>query len=225
MNISRRELMSKALAGLSVVSSTGVVAAVCGPTHRQGEGPYYPEKDLNRDSDLTALKPGGKKAQGEVILIQGQVLDVACKPLDGALVEIWQAAASGRYNHSDDKNKLPLDPDFQYWGRVKTDKDGKYSFLTIIPGHYPLDPRLVGTTPSGPRQFRPPHVHFKVRKPGFLSLTTQMYFDPKSYDDGDLSKTVADLNRWESVDTDLMVLFSSVGGVKTGTFDLVLEST
>src|SRR5690606_27978102 len=107
---------------------------------------------------------------------------------------------------------LELDPDFQYWGRSTTNALGEYDFKTIIPGHYPLDPRLTGRRPSGPRQFRPPHIHFKVHARGYLSLTTQMYFDPKSYDDFEESKLVGDLNRWENVDPDLTVLFSGVGG-------------
>jgi protocatechuate 3,4-dioxygenase beta subunit len=224
MNVTRRDLLAKTLGAIGAVSGISAVAAVCGPTHRQTEGPYYPEKDLNRDGDLTQIHKGDPKAKGEVILLTGKVTGTDCKPLAGLLVEIWQAAASGKYNHSGDTNHLPADPNFQYWGRCTTTADGDYTFLTVIPGYYPLNPRLVGVPPSGPDQYRPPHIHFKVHAPrGFLSLTTQMYFDPKTYDDADLSKTVSDLNRWESVDSDLMVRFSSTGKVKTGTFDIVLK--
>lgn len=222
MDFSRRDLLTKTLAALGTVAGYSAIAGVCGPTHRQTEGPYYPEKDLNRDADLVQFKPGAV-ADGEVVFVSGQVLDTDCKPVAGALVEIWQAAASGRYNHSGDRNKLKLDPNFQYWGRFKTAADGKYTFRTVIPGHYPLDPALVGKPPTGPDQYRPPHIHFKVRASGFLSLTTQMYFDPKTYDDADLAKTVSDLNRWESVDSDLTVLFSGAAGMKTGKFDIVLD--
>lgn len=223
MDVSRRALLAKTLGALGVVSGVSAVAAVCGPTHRQGEGPYYPERDLNRDNDLTRLHKGDPLAKGEVILLSGQVTGTDCKPIAGALVEIWQAAASGKYNHSGDTNRLPADKNFQYWGRATADADGKYQFRTVIPGHYPLDPGLVGVPPTGPKQYRPPHIHFKVHGRGFVSLTTQMYFDPKTCDDADLAKTVSDLNRWESVDPDLTVRFSEVGGVKAGTFDLVLK--
>jgi protocatechuate 3,4-dioxygenase beta subunit len=157
--------------------------------------------------------------------LEGQVTGEDCRPIEGAVVEIWQAAASGRYNHSGDRNQLKLDPNFQYWGQVKTGPDGRYRFLTIIPGHYPLDPRLVGQKPSGPGQFRPPHIHLKARATGLLSLTTQVYFDPKSYDEAALAKTVSDLNRWENVDSRLVVHFvPQAGGEKTGNFDVVLRS-
>jgi len=225
MALTRRDWLKQALGAASAVGAfSGVKAlgAVCGLTPAQGEGPYYPEKDLNRDNDLTELRPG-VLAKGEPVQLIGQVTDGRCLPIQGALVEIWQAAASGKYNHSDDPNQLPIDPDFQYWGRTKTDALGRYTFRTVIPGHYPLNPRLVGTEPTGPGQYRPPHIHFKVHAAGYRSLTTQMYFDPKSYDDADLAKTVSDLNRWESVDPALTVLFASAVGPREGKFDIVLR--
>ncbi len=224
MDISRRRLLRNSLTALGLTTGAKAIAAVCGPTHAQGEGPYYPERDRNRDNDLTRMQASDPVATGTVIILKGQILDVDCKPIPGALVEIWQAAESGRYNHSGDANvKLKLDPKFQYWGRTTVGKNGEYEFTTIIPGHYPLDPRFTGMEPTGPRQFRPPHIHAKVHARGFLSLTTQLYFDPKSYDDADLAKTVSNLNRWENVDPDLTVLFSEVGGIKTGKFDIVLK--
>lgn len=224
MEISRRSLLTQTLAALGMTTGAKAIAAVCGPTHAQQEGPYYPEKDRNRDNDLAHLRAGDGVADGTPILLKGQVLDIDCKPLPGAIVEIWQAAHSGRYNHSGDANvKLKLDPKFQYWGRTTAGKNGEYEFTSIIPGHYPLDPRFTGLEPTGPRQFRPPHIHVKVHARGFLSLTTQLYFDPKSFDDADLAKTVSNLNRWENVDPDLMVLFSEVGGIRTGSFDIVLS--
>src|SRR2546430_3692171 len=54
------------------------------------------------------------------------------------LVEIWQASASGRYTHPDDRNNAaPLDPNFQGWGKAVTDQEGHYLFKTILPGQYP----------------------------------------------------------------------------------------
>ncbi len=224
MEFSRRQLLLKMVGAAGAVTGARAVAAVCGPTPAQGEGPYYPERDLNRDADLTSFRGSVAHADWDVILLGGQVLDVACKPLAGALVEIWQAAPTGRYNHSGDRNtKLKLEPDFQYWGRSTTDATGTYSFKTAIPGYYPLDPRFQGRVPSGPGQFRPPHIHIKVHARGFLSLTTQMYFDPKSYTDANEAQVVSDLNRWENVDGDLMVRFSGPEGAKAGTFDIVLR--
>ncbi|MBY0371567.1 hypothetical protein K2X33_12840 [bacterium] len=225
MAITRRDWIKGSLAALGTFSGAKALGAICGITHAQGEGPYYPERDLNRDNDLTQILPGGASAKGQVLDLTGQVTNAQCRPIAGALVEIWQAAASGKYNHSQDPNPLPADPNFQYWGRTRTDANGNYRFRSIIPGHYPLDPRLTGIEPTGPGQYRPPHIHFKVHAPGFQSLTTQMYFDPKSYDDADLAKTVSDLNRWENVDPTLTVLFADTGGIRVGSFDITLRQT
>jgi len=104
---------------------------------------------------------------GELILLEGVVRGPDCAPVPGALVEIWQACHSGRYDHPADPNTAPLDPAFQYWGRVSTDPQGEYRFKTIVPGAYPAAPGWI----------RPPHIHFRVSAAGFPPLVTQMYFE------------------------------------------------
>jgi protocatechuate 3,4-dioxygenase, beta subunit len=221
--ITRRHLLGSLLVP-AVMASDSVVAAVCRRTPAQDEGPFYPKKDRMRDADLTRWSANGAEAKGEVIEIYGTVMGTDCQPIWGATVEIWQASESGRYNHSGDKNPLPLDPDFQYWGRNQTNVAGEYSFRTIIPGYYPLNPSLVGQVPTAARQFRPPHIHFRVRATGYLALTTQLYFDPQSRSDQNWIDVVTKLNRWENVDPDLTVLFSpDTSGLKNGTFDIVLS--
>lgn len=223
-NLSRREILRT-----SIVGATGILVAVghqaraaidsCKLTPAQMEGPFYPEKDLQRDSDLTQFDDQSPVAEGQMIYLTGKVTNTKCEPLENSLVEIWQAAASGKYNHSGDVNPLELDPHFQYWGRARTVKDGSFLFKTIIPGHYPV----------GGGRFRPPHIHFKVHARHHVSLTTQLYFHPQSYDDLELAKVVDQLNRAEGVDPRLMVLFEKVGtgfgqAEKRGNFDIVLKS-
>jgi protocatechuate 3,4-dioxygenase, beta subunit len=214
--ISRRRLIAGA-AGL-LASANAMAAAQCRLTPRQGEGPYYPEADLNRDNDLTNLGPGKPAALGQVIYLSGLVLDPDCKPVRDAVVEVWQAAASGKYNHSQDPNNLKLDPNFQYWGRTRTDAKGAYVFKSVVPGHYP----------TGPTTYRPPHIHAKVHAAGFLSLTTQVYFDPRSYDDANLAKIVDRLNKLEQVPAELIVLYQKNSrlpepGAKSGRFDFTIR--
>lgn len=202
------------MVGGGLLATLRALGETCNFTPAQMEGPYYPQGDLNRDYDLTTLKPGAAPAVGEIVHIEGQVLDKDCRPIPNALVEIWQACYSGKYNHSDDTNNLTLDPNFQYWGRALTAEDGSYLFVTIVPGHYPV----------GPGQFRPPHIHYKAHAKGYFSLTTQMYFDPKSYDDKDLAVLVDKLNKAENVDPRLIVDFRrSAVAPKRGRFDLTLR--
>lgn len=150
---------------------------VCAPIVQQPEGPFYPVKDqADKDNDLVVVKGASGQALGQVIIVQGIVTDQACQPVGGVLVEIWQACASGKYNHPSDPNTAKLDPNFQYWGKAVTDAAGAYRFRTIVPGAYPADRNWI----------RPSHIHFKVQKLGYHELITQMYFAGAKHNDTDL---------------------------------------
>lgn len=90
-------------------------------------------------------------------------------------VDVWQANAAGRYSHPHDPNPAPLDPSFQGWAIVPSGKDGDFRFKTVIPGAYPAEDDWV----------RPPHIHFKLSKRGYVELTTQMYFPDQELNDVD----------------------------------------
>ncbi len=119
------------------------------------------------DDDLTHFSGGA--ALGERIIVTGRVLDEDARPIRGALIEIWQANAAGRYAHDVDRHDAPLDPHFLGAGRVITDADGAYRFMTIKPGAYPWR--------NHPNAWRPQHIHFGLFGPGFATrLVTQIYF-------------------------------------------------
>lgn len=146
-------------------------------TPPQTKGPFYPVVDqIDTDADLIQVAGATIGAKGKIIIVEGVVTDQTCKPVPGTLVEIWQACESGRYNHPSDPNTAPLDPNFQYWGKAVTDNEGKYRFRTIVPGAYPADTDWV----------RPPHIHFKVSRLGYIELITQMYFSGENLNDKDL---------------------------------------
>ncbi len=116
-----------------------------------------------------AVTAPGRVAMGSLIRVSGRVLDEDGRPVPGAVVEIWQANAAGRYAHPLDRRDAPLDPHFLGNGRCCADAEGRYAFFTIKPGAYPV--------PDSGRWWRPPHIHFSVLGPGSLSrLVTQMYF-------------------------------------------------
>ena len=99
----------------------------------------------------------------------GRVLDTDGKPLRNTLVEVWQANACGRYRHRLDRFPAPLDPNFNGAGRVITDDDGRYRFLTVKPGPYPWG--------NHHNAWRPAHIHFSLLGRAFAQrLVTQMYF-------------------------------------------------
>ncbi|MCU0881617.1 MAG: protocatechuate 3,4-dioxygenase [Hyphomonadaceae bacterium] len=125
-------------------------------------GPFYPiVRPHDQDFDLTRIGRNGPRAFGEVIDLAGQVTRAdGLTPVSGATVELWQACASGAYNHGADPNPAPKDPRFQGFARLRTDGQGRFRIRTVMPGPY-------GN--------RAPHIHFDVigRQ---RRLITQMMF-------------------------------------------------
>ncbi|MBA3755403.1 MAG: protocatechuate 3,4-dioxygenase [Nitrosomonas sp.] len=147
------------------------------PTPDETEGPFYPVKNQNdKDADLTQIDGHGKAAQGQHIIVNGQVTDVAGNPVENALLDIWQADANGRYRHPRDSNTAKLDENFQGWAIIRSDNNGLFRFKTVIPGAYPASRTWI----------RPPHIHFRISKPGYRALTTQMYFPDEALNKTDL---------------------------------------
>jgi len=135
-------------------------------TPEVGMGPFYPMlKPLDKDADLTQVKGQKGVAAGAIVHVAGRVLDLKGKPVAGAKIEIWQANTHGRYAHPSDPNTAPLDPNFQGYAVVTTDKEGRYHFKTIKPGAYPISPTAQ----------RPPHIHFDVEGKA-NRLVSQMFF-------------------------------------------------
>jgi protocatechuate 3,4-dioxygenase, beta subunit len=154
----RRRLLLATLAATSLVPARATALI---PTPPQSRGPFYPDRlPLDQDSDLVQVAGHEGLARGEIIRLSGLVLDRSGRPLSGALVEIWQCDANGRYLHSGDPGDTPRDPGFQGYGRCQTGADGGYRFRTIKPVPYPG---------------RAPHIHVAVRVPGQSPLVTQLY--------------------------------------------------
>lgn len=122
-------------------------------------------------ADLTKSSADGGK-----VTLQGRVLDGDAKPVNDALIEIWQANAQGKYAHPDDaQDKLP-DTGFKGFGRVATGDRGEFNFVTIKPGRVP-----------GPRgALQAPHLVVAVFMRGLLKhLVTRMYFPGEAGNDND----------------------------------------
>lgn len=135
-------------------------------------GPVFGHTILGElDNDLLHnFAAPGTSAIGQRIIVHGRVLDERGKGVSGALLEVWQANAGGRYRHKREGYIAVLDPNFGGCGRTITDDDGAYSFRTVQPGAYPW--------PNGVNDWRPAHIHFSVFGHGFAQrLITQMYFE------------------------------------------------
>lgn len=114
----------------------------------------------------------GAQTAGEHIRIEGRVFDGTGAIVRDVMLEIWQANAAGRYNHPQDRQAKPLDPDFRGWGRTGSDfKTGLYVFDTVKPGA--LNDRF-----GNPMA---PHVNLWLVARGVnIGLQTRMYFSDET---------------------------------------------
>ncbi len=161
----RAFLSTNALLGLGVVTTAKAKSETVTPF--EIEGPFYPTVvPADQDFDLTLIKGKSVRAKGEAVYVVGRVIDENGTAIKNATVDLWQANASGRYRHPFDTSKAPLDENFQGWAIVQSGEQGNFRFKTIVPGAYAVSQDWI----------RPPHIHFKVSKRGFVELTTQMYF-------------------------------------------------
>ena len=179
-------------------------------------GPVFGYDDVQpTDNDLTRQHDG--EPIGERIVVSGRLLDENSRPVAHALIEMWQANAAGRYRHAVDDHDAPLDPNFTGTGRVLTDAEGRYRFVTIKPGAYPWRNHY--------NAWRPAHLHFSIFGIGLAQrLATQMYFpgdplipyDPmvRSIPDEEARRKLVSVFDWEATLPDFALAFR---------FDIVLR--
>ncbi|MGO4326026.1 protocatechuate 3,4-dioxygenase subunit alpha [Cupriavidus sp. 2TAF22] len=137
-------------------------------TTSQTVGPYLHIGLSALDAgDLTAEAPS---LDGERIVIEGRIVDGGGEPVSDGMVEIWQASPAGHYRHPDDQREgaqSSLVPGFTGFGRLPTQADGSFRFVTVKPGAVP--------GPDG--QPQAPHIVVSLFMRGLLKhLTTRLYF-------------------------------------------------
>ncbi|MGH8927473.1 MAG: protocatechuate 3,4-dioxygenase subunit alpha [Acidimicrobiia bacterium] len=136
-----------------------------GQTPSQTVGPYY----SMRLGDQNILPTSA----GERIRIEGRVIDGDGANLEDALIEIWQANASGRYHHrADNRDDVALQEGFTGFGRAGTDfSTGLFWFETVKPGRVP--------DPEG--ELQAPHISVVVQGRGMLNPSfTRIYFSDEA---------------------------------------------
>jgi hydroxyquinol 1,2-dioxygenase len=122
-------------------------------------------------------------APGEPCDVFGRVVDVAGKPVPGALIEVWQADEDGFYDvqYSDLQQARGR-------GHLRSDADGRFWFQTVKPEAYPIpDDGPVGDLlrAGGRGPTRPAHIHFKIDAEGYQTLITHVFADGDEYLDSD----------------------------------------
>ncbi len=218
MDTRRNFLKLAGLGGLTTIATFKGAQALADcdfrQTPKQPLGPFYPKEfPIDTDVDLTKLGNRSARAKGELVIVSGVVTDDFCRPIKGAIVEIWQACHTGRYNHPSDTSENPLDPDFQYYGTMKTNEKGEYFFKTIKPGAY-----LATETWR-----RPPHIHYKVSLRGYQELVTQLYFAGDSLNQHDRILQELDGDDKKKVVVNFERDHSDGESILKGVFDMTLK--
>jgi protocatechuate 3,4-dioxygenase alpha subunit len=169
------------------------------PSPSQTVGPFFHLGCTEHASVGSLVTP---VTQGERVHLVCRVLDGDGQPVPDAMLEIWQANAEGRYAHPEDTQQKALDPNFNGFGRLASDEQGRCAFATIKPGRVPGN--------NGAMQA--PHINVSVFARGVLQrLATRAYFagDPANALDPVLARAPAqrrstllaqvdpaDKNRW-----------------------------
>ncbi|WIY52036.1 dioxygenase [Devosia sp. YIM 151766] len=155
--------LSSAIEKIHSVRPAGATPdTVAGPFYRADAPLLAPGDDISRDG------------KGEPMLVTGRVTALAGAAIDAAMVEVWQANGKGRY-----ENQEPdAQPEHNLRGKLQTDAQGRFRFLTVKPLGYCLPasgPAGTLLAQLGLPLNRPAHLNLRVSAEGFETLTTHIF--------------------------------------------------
>jgi len=169
--MTRRDLL---LAGIAVPAAA--LGATRETWRRQGLDKFGaggpPSCDSSRKltpaADDKQFRPGspertaiaGPGSPGKVLHLSGAVIGIRCGAIKDAVVDVWQADATGSFDATG----------FRLRGHQKTDVNGRYHFESIVPG--------IGAGHAR-------HVSLRAQPNGKSALTTMLFFpgDPSNAND------------------------------------------
>ena len=114
-------------------------------------GPFYRPGSPIRSN---LIPPG---STGQVVYLNGTIFQANGKtPMANTLIESWQCDEHEHYDNASDE--------YLYRGALRTDKNGRYSFKTIVPVPY-----------KDGEGWRPAHIHLRISSNDHQDLITQIY--------------------------------------------------
>jgi catechol 1,2-dioxygenase len=134
-------------------------------------GPFFRAEAPFRERGAADLSP---ETPGARVRMSGRVFDFENKsPIADAILDTWQAATDGLY-----ENQEEAQPDYNLRGRFRTDKNGSFELIALMPTAYPVPTdgpvgELLRAAKRPPN--RPAHIHFIVSAPGYETLITQIF--------------------------------------------------
>ena len=146
-------------------------STVFGPFHVEGAPRYELGDDI------------ANGASGTPCLVRGTVRDISGNPIPQAVLDVWQSDEDGLYDvQHEGLNQA------QARGVLTADREGMFFFRSIlaVPYAIPHDGpvgRLLEAT--GRHPWRPAHLHFMIKAPGYETLVTHVFRDKSEYLDSD----------------------------------------
>jgi len=161
-------LLSDAL-GLSTLVTALNHAKPQGCTEATVLGPFYVD-DAPHYENGADIANG---AHGEPCFVSGTVRGVGGEPIAGAQIAVWQSDDEGFY----DVQRPGLEH-AQGRGNLRSLDDGRYFFRSIVASPYPIphDGPVGGMLNAlGRHPWRPAHLHFIIKAPGYQNLVTHIF--------------------------------------------------
>ncbi len=162
-----------------------------------GEGPFY--------TDMPPLIENNQLAKstepGQRLIISGRIFNLSCSEyIPDTIVDVWHADDAGTYDNEGYKLR----------GYTKSNAQGFYLFETILPGKY-----LNGS------DFRPSHIHIKIKPPEFPLLTTQIYFEGDEKIAGDAAASITS-GEYDATNR-IITLTENEENILEGQFDIAID--
>jgi catechol 1,2-dioxygenase len=195
--IKKSSMIAMSVSALGTIHWNGRRYVGNSPTTTDILGPFYRPGAPMRSNIIPPNSKGSPLNLSGVIFKEG-----GKAPVNDALVEIWQCDENEYYDNTSDE--------YLFRGAIKTGKNGKYEFKTIVPVPYKADPNSEAS-------WRPAHIHMRVSVPGQQDLVTQIYFKGDKYLDKDAwSSSSLAVNR-------ILDITKNPSGGNAVTFDVVLN--
>ena len=166
-------ILASDLLGLSslvdmINSNEGATSSsVLGPFHVSGAPALAVGGDMKRDYG------------GPTLLAEGVIKDPEGNPIEGAEIDIWQTAPNGLYASQDEAQDTS-----SFHGLMNVGADGRYAFTTVKPVEYEVPTDGPGgdlLRACGRHAWRPSHLHYIVKAPGYQPLVTEIFPEDDTY--------------------------------------------
>jgi hydroxyquinol 1,2-dioxygenase len=169
--------------GLSMLTTTQNNRKPVECTEATVLGPFFVEgaPDYQNGDDLS------NGAAGLPCFVSGHVRGLDGEPVPNATIEIWQSDEDGFYDvQYAESQGGEVEP--QARGRLHTLADGRFHFRSILPQAYPIPHdgpvgRMLDAL--GRHPWRPAHLHFWIKAPGYEPLITHVFRNGDPYLDSD----------------------------------------